>query len=66
MVPGNPQPLLLGVPEVVKALGLGRSTVLKMLYAGTVPSVRVGTRRLVRAADLQAYVAGLADLDANR
>lgn len=38
----EPQPLLLTVNEVVRLLGLGRTTVFTMLAARELPAVRIG------------------------
>ncbi len=47
---------LLSIPEVVEQTGLGRSTLLKEMYAGRLRSVKVGARRLVHADDLAAWL----------
>ena len=52
-------PLLLTVPEAARSLGLGRSTLFAMIAAGTIPAVKVGGARRVRASDLAAFVADL-------
>lgn len=38
---------LLSVPEAQQVLGLGRNTVLGLLYSGQIASIKVGKRRLV-------------------
>jgi len=48
-----------GAREVAEVLGLSERTVRVLIAGGTIPSVRVGGRRLVRATDLDAYIAGL-------
>jgi len=53
-------PLLLTPVQAAQALGVGRSTVYELMREQTLPSVRIGSARRVRVADLEAYVAGLA------
>jgi len=43
----------LSIPEIAKALGISRITAYRHAEAGTIPSVRVGARRLVPASYLQ-------------
>ncbi len=45
--------LTISVAEIVHVLGMGKTTVYKMLNNGTLASVRVGRRRLVSCASLQ-------------
>lgn len=58
----EPRPirLLLSAPEVAERLSLSERGVRVLIARGEIPSVRVGSRRLVRSADLDRYVAGLA------
>lgn len=49
-------PLLLDVADLQASLRCGEKSVRRLLAAGTLPSVRVGRRRLVRQEDLRAYV----------
>ena len=51
-----PQRLLLRVPEVAKALGLGRSTIYELIAKGELPVVRVGRAIRVSAAAVQKWV----------
>jgi excisionase family DNA binding protein len=48
--------LMYTIPEAAKALGLGRSTVYELIDAGALLRVKVGTRALVPADTLRAYV----------
>lgn len=48
--------LMYTIPEAAKALGLGRSTVYELIDAGALMRVKVGTRALVPAEALRAYV----------
>ncbi|MGT2426604.1 helix-turn-helix domain-containing protein [Amnibacterium kyonggiense] len=52
-------PLLLTPVEAAAALGVGRSTVFRLIQTGALPSVRIGANRRIRVADVEAYVAGL-------
>ncbi len=45
--------LTISFAETVHVLGMGKTTVYKMLNNGTLASVRVGRRRLVSCASLQ-------------
>jgi excisionase family DNA binding protein len=45
--------------EAAQALGIGRSTLYELLADGTIPSVRIGTSRRIRHADLVAYTDAL-------
>lgn len=49
-------PMLLTVAETCERLRLSRSTVYRLLETRMLPSVRIGARRLVRVADLCAFV----------
>ena len=53
-------PLLLTVPQVAGQLGIGRSSVYRLIDAGTLPTVAIGRARRVTRAALLAYVEGLA------
>ena len=53
-------PLLLTLPQAARALGLGERTLRRLVRSGEVPSVKVGSRVLVRHRDLEAYADGLA------
>lgn len=63
--PGNPDKreeatsLLCDAIDVAKALRLSRSKVYKLMTDGTLPSVRIGSRRFVRRADLENFVSEL-------
>jgi excisionase family DNA binding protein len=52
-------PLLLTVPQVAGQLGIGRSSVYRLIDAGTLPTVAIGRARRVTRAALLAYVEGL-------
>ena len=51
--------LLFTVVEVAKILSLSRTKVYELLYAGELPSVKIGASRRVRRADLEKFVSDL-------
>ncbi|GEM70502.1 hypothetical protein SAQ01S_02680 [Sphingomonas aquatilis NBRC 16722] len=55
----RPAPLRLAysVDEAARATGLGRTTLFKLIGDGTLPSVKIGKRRVIRAADLDNLLA---------
>lgn len=57
--PSRPAPLCLRAEQVAYALQISRASVYELLEDHTIPSVRIGRRRLVRWSDLEAYVNGL-------
>ena len=52
-------PLLCQVIEVAEALCVSRSKVYLLMNDGSLPSVRIGARRLVRRVDLERFVSEL-------
>lgn len=54
-----PKRKLYPLTEVQKKLSIGRSTVYQLVGDGQLPSVKIGRRRFVTAAALDAYVEGL-------
>lgn len=52
-------PLAVSIPDAADALGVAASTMRTMVAEGAVPSVRIRGRRMIRTADLAAYVEGL-------
>lgn len=54
-----PERLAWSIPEAARRAGFGRTKLYELIAAGTVPTVTVGSRRLVRDADLVAYLDGL-------
>jgi excisionase family DNA binding protein len=52
---------LLPVDDAAAALGLGRSTVYKLIGSGELFTVRVGARRLVPEAAVDAYIVRLTE-----
>ena len=51
--------LLHTVPEAAERTGLGRTTIYALLSSGRLGSVKVGTRRLIPAAELERFVESL-------
>jgi excisionase family DNA binding protein len=58
-VPESPT-VLYTVPEAAAILHIGASTLWLFLSRGDIGSIKIGRRRLIRQADLDAYVASLA------
>ncbi len=50
------RPLLVSVTEARHLLGLGRTKLYALLESGAVPSVKVGTRRLVPIESIENFV----------
>ena len=59
MTTANDARLLLRVPDVAHRLSIGRSIIYQLIKSGALPSVKIKGSRLVRAADLEAYVRSL-------
>lgn len=51
--------LLIGLGEAGRRLGLSRRSIQGLIYAGSLPSVRIGRSRRIAVADLISYVDGL-------
>ena len=51
------EPLLLGVKDAARVLGLGRDTAYQLVREGRLRAVRVGRRVLVPRAELEAFIA---------
>lgn len=47
--------VLLSIEEAADSLRIGRSTIYEHIASGDVPSLKIGRRRLVRRADLEAF-----------
>ena len=47
------------IPEAAELLGVGRTSVYKLIDSGAIGTVTIGRRRLIPHADLVAYVEGL-------
>jgi excisionase family DNA binding protein len=54
------QKLALSVPQAAEAMSVSERFMRKLIANGTVPSIRVGGRVLVRYTDLEAYTSRLA------
>ncbi len=55
----HPDALLMSVPHAATLLGIGPSTLRGMVADREIPSVKIKGRRMIRRADLDAYVEGL-------
>ena len=53
---GKKEPFLITVAEVAYSLSLSRTKVYELLYAGELPSVKIGASRRVRRTDLEKFV----------
>lgn len=49
-------PLLIGIPEAAKRLGIGRSKLYELIKAREINLVRIGSRALIPMATLNAFV----------
>jgi excisionase family DNA binding protein len=48
---------LLSIPEAAKSLGINRSTIYRLVTAGKIPLIKLGSRSLLDPADLNALIA---------
>jgi excisionase family DNA binding protein len=57
----NPEsnPIAVSVASATKATGIGRTTIFALIRDGSLPAVKLGSRTLIRAADLDAFIASL-------
>ncbi|MPZ13955.1 MAG: helix-turn-helix domain-containing protein [Chloroflexi bacterium] len=58
--------LLLRIPDVAPILGISRSSAYALIDRGELPHVRIGARRYVRKADVEAFVAQLEPIRAGQ
>jgi excisionase family DNA binding protein len=54
----RPGRLAYSVPEASAAIGVGKTKLYALIAQGILPSTLIGKRRLIRAADLDALIAG--------
>ncbi|MDQ3246726.1 MAG: helix-turn-helix domain-containing protein [Pseudomonadota bacterium] len=52
--------LLYSIPDAAKALGLGRSKTYELIQSGSLETVTIGRRRLVRSSSIRAVALGQA------
>lgn len=52
------KPAVLTVPEVARALRIGRNSAYEAIARGEIPSIRVGRRVLVPRAALESFLSG--------
>jgi excisionase family DNA binding protein len=50
--------LAYSIPEASAAIGIGKTKLYALIAQGILPSTLIGKRRLIRAADLEALIAG--------
>lgn len=48
----DPSPIAYSVADAVKVSGIGRTTLYALMGSGILPSVKMGSRRLIRRLDL--------------
>jgi excisionase family DNA binding protein len=53
---------LLTVKEAAAVVGLGRSTVYDLIYAGRIRSVKIGSSRRIRRGDLDDFITDLVEV----
>lgn len=53
------EPILVEIDPAAEALGVSRSTLLRLLGDGTIKSVQIRRRRLIERSELERYVADL-------
>jgi excisionase family DNA binding protein len=53
---------LLTVKQAASLLGIGRSTVYDLIYAGRIRSVKIGSSRRIRRGDLDDFVRDLVEV----
>ena len=63
LIEQNQRPLLLSVPQAAHLLGIGATLCWEMVYAGRIPSVRLGRRVLIPRAAVE-KLARIADISA--
>lgn len=54
--PAHTRPIAASPAEAARLIGIGRTKLYEALSSGVLPSYRVGTRRLIRVADLEAWL----------
>lgn len=52
----TPPPSLLSVPEAAVLMGIGRSSVCRLVDAGDLTIIRIGSRALIARAEIEAWV----------
>jgi excisionase family DNA binding protein len=53
---GEPQRLLLRIPEVAETLGIGRTKIYELIATGELPTIRVGRAVRISVSALQKWV----------
>ncbi|HAJ02300.1 MULTISPECIES: helix-turn-helix domain-containing protein [unclassified Brevundimonas] len=52
----NTEPVALSIPDAVRYCGLSRTRLYELIQARELPSAKVGKRRIIRRADLDALI----------
>ncbi len=48
--------LVYTIPEAATALGIGRTSLYQLMDTDQLPSLKIGTRRLIARTDLEAFI----------
>lgn len=64
--PIEPDRILYSVPEAARLMSIGRSTLYQLMANGELPSVKIGTRRLVARNSIDAYVERMCETSSTR
>jgi excisionase family DNA binding protein len=54
----TPNKLTLSVPEAASVIGIGKSTLWRMIAEREISAIKIGGRTLIRDADLRAFIDG--------
>ncbi len=54
----NPSEKLLKMSEAANRLNVSKSTVYRLIVAGTLPAIKIGKQIRIKPADLEAYITG--------
>ena len=60
------KPLAVSPAEAARLIGVGRTRLYEAITSGELPSLKLGTRRLIKLADLEAWLDGHAAQGAGR
>lgn len=61
VTPPPEPPALLSIDDAAHTLGIGRTRLYALMDDGSLPSLHVGKRRMVRRADVEAFIAARDD-----
>lgn len=52
----NPQHIAVSASEAARLVGLGRTKLYELMGSGELPFIKIGTRRLIRVRDIEAFL----------